>query len=246
MDVRPRLGDWIGVHPLLVVAQLGYLAIYLTLCAEQLLTAALVAIVLRNVVMFAAFYGGLYALFCRLPAHRRVDVRPPLIVRAELRRSVVSWLVAASYEALIALAVASGHVRLQASTSVLTAVALLLWADFHFFATHRLLHWPPLYRRVHYVHHLSTRTNPWSTFSFHPLEAVVYFSAMLIVLVVPVSLVHVALLKIAVDYTGAYGHSGIASVFGGARFHQHHHQVHKKNYGASIVWDRLFGSLDLG
>ena len=32
---------------------------------------------------------------------------------------------------------------------------LILWASFHFYWVHRALHWPPLYRLAHAVHHLS-------------------------------------------------------------------------------------------
>jgi sterol desaturase/sphingolipid hydroxylase (fatty acid hydroxylase superfamily) len=251
--LQVKLGDWIGVHPLFVLTQLGYLALFYGIFADHLFgpgpiePATIVLIAARNVLMFTAYYGALFAVFHGVPATSRrlwrfkINPTPPKI-GAEIRRSVTSWLVAAGYETAIYCGVRTGTIVIQEETSVLTAVLLLAWADLHFFATHRLLHLKWLYRRVHYVHHLSTNTNVWSTFSFHPVEALVYFSAMLIVFAVPVSVFHVVLLKIAIDYTGAYGHLGFASRFGGSRFHHLHHKRHDVNYGASVVWDRLFGS----
>ena len=47
---------------------------------------------------------------------------------------------------------------------------LLVWNDIHFYANHRLLHTRWL-RRFHAQHHRSLVTTPFSTYSFHPLEA---------------------------------------------------------------------------
>ena len=42
--------------------------------------------------------------------------------------------------------------------------------EVHFFFIHRLIHWPPLYRWVHSVHHNSINPSPWSSLSMHPVE----------------------------------------------------------------------------
>ena len=65
-------------------------------------------------------------------------------------------------------------------------VVLALWADLHFYVTHRMMHEiKPLYKWVHKVHHKSINTDPWSGLSMHPVEHIVYFSAAALVLVVP-------------------------------------------------------------
>src|SRR5262249_6650673 len=51
-----------------------------------------------------------------------------------------------------------------------------LWVDIHFYATHRLLHWGPLYRSVHYLHHKNINVGPWSSLAMHPMEHLVFFS----------------------------------------------------------------------
>ena len=41
---------------------------------------------------------------------------------------------------------------------------------------HRLLHWKPLYKHVHYLHHKNVNPNPWSGMAMHPVEIVIYLS----------------------------------------------------------------------
>ena len=56
-----------------------------------------------------------------------------------------------------------------------------LWADFHFYMQHRLLHSVPfLYRHVHSVHHRSYNIEPVSSLSMHPVEHIIYFTSVLI------------------------------------------------------------------
>jgi Delta7-sterol 5-desaturase len=54
---------------------------------------------------------------------------------------------------------------------LLELLALLVWNDIHFYAVHRTLHHPRLLHRVHAAHHQSVVTTPWSTYAFHPVEA---------------------------------------------------------------------------
>jgi lathosterol oxidase len=52
----------------------------------------------------------------------------------------------------------------------LEIIALLIWNEVHFYINHRLLHTAWL-RGLHLPHHRSVVTTPWSTYSFHPVEA---------------------------------------------------------------------------
>jgi len=40
-------------------------------------------------------------------------------------------------------------------------LAIPIWREFHFYFTHRAMHWKPLYKRVHYLHHKNV--NPGKT-----------------------------------------------------------------------------------
>ena len=62
-----------------------------------------------------------------------------------------------------------------------------LWSSFHFYWIHRLLHWPPLYRLAHSVHHRNINIGPWSGISMHPIETIIFFSSVAIHFSGPVS-----------------------------------------------------------
>ena len=53
-------------------------------------------------------------------------------------------------------------------------IFLPLFREVHFYCIHRLIHWPPLYRTVHKVHHANSNPGPWSGLSMHPVEPVSY------------------------------------------------------------------------
>ena len=53
---------------------------------------------------------------------------------------------------------------------------LFLWSTANFYFVHRLLHWQPVYRRVHELHHRNVDVGPWTGISMHPAEHLLYFS----------------------------------------------------------------------
>jgi sterol desaturase/sphingolipid hydroxylase (fatty acid hydroxylase superfamily) len=128
---------------------------------------------------------------------------------------------------------------------------LALFQSLHFYLIHRFIHWPPLYRRVHSVHHRNVNTGPWSGMSMHPAEHMLYFSCILIFLVLPFHPVHVVFLVYWLLLGAASSHSGYEAVWIkdksrlllGAFFHQLHHRYYECNYGNSeMPWDKWFGS----
>ena len=138
---------------------------------------------------------------------------------------------------------------------VLLIVATPFWASFHFFLIHRLLHWRPLYRAVHALHHRNINIGPWSGLSMHPVEHVLYFSSLLVHLLVashPVHLLfhlHFKVLGAILDHTG-FSHLMVTNkpVFPlGDFYHQLHHRFFDCNYGGpSTPLDVWFGSFHDG
>ena len=68
---------------------------------------------------------------------------------------------------------------------------LIFWASFHFYWIHRALHWPPLYRIAHAVHHRNIYIGPWSGISMHPIEHLIFYSNFLIHFIVPSHPLHI-------------------------------------------------------
>ncbi len=140
---------------------------------------------------------------------------------------------------------------LQIVWFVLILVAVPLFRLFHFYWVHRLLHWPPLYKAGHYLHHKNINIGPWSGLAMHPIEHILYYSCILIHWVVPSHPIHMILNAQHASFTPAQGHVGFEHVMvgekgkipAGSYFHQLHHRYFECNYGEpDIPFDLWFGT----
>ncbi|MER9877240.1 sterol desaturase family protein [Mesorhizobium sp. M0195] len=121
----------------------------------------------------------------------------------------------------------------------------------HFYLLHRLLHWGPLYKWIHSVHHNSVNPSPWSSLSMHPVEQLGYFGEALWHLVIPSNPI-LALYQL--HYTGfgaIVGHVGFNKievtenvlVDGDDYVHYLHHKYFEVNYGGGLIpFDQWFGT----
>jgi sterol desaturase/sphingolipid hydroxylase (fatty acid hydroxylase superfamily) len=122
-----------------------------------------------------------------------------------------------------------------------------LWRETHFYFVHRLLHWKPLLRAIHSVHHRNPNPGPWSGMSMHPVEHILYLSVVAIHFVVPSHPIHFLINAQLTALTPAAGHAGFeAPLFGfwpaSDYFHYLHHKHVSCNYGVPIVpWDKWLG-----
>ena len=138
----------------------------------------------------------------------------------------------------------------------LSVLAYLFAHDSWFYWSHRAMHWPPLFKRVHAVHHASRPPTAWAAMSFHPWEAIT--GAIVIPLLVFLIPIHVAMLLIVLTIMtmmGVTNHMGwevfpkwlVHGMLGRglitASHHELHHQKYRCNYGLYFrFWDRLCGT----
>jgi sterol desaturase/sphingolipid hydroxylase (fatty acid hydroxylase superfamily) len=134
-------------------------------------------------------------------------------------------------------------------------VLIPLFREIHFYAVHRAIHWPPLYRAVHSLHHRNTNPSPWSGLSMHPVEHVAYFSAVAVLWVVPAHPLHVVFILVHLGFAPAPGHAGferfelgrLGAVPSGGYAHYLHHKLFEVNYADGVFpLDRWFGSFHDG
>lgn len=134
---------------------------------------------------------------------------------------------------------------------VLLFVAIPFWQSVHFYVIHRLLHWKPLYRLAHGVHHRNIGIGPWSGISMHPIEHLLYFSSVLVHLVIASHPIHVLFHMQFLVLAAVQSHSGFQDLLVRNRgvlalgdfFHQLHHRYFNCNYGTDYVpLDKWFGS----
>ncbi|MDG6079387.1 fatty acid hydroxylase family protein [Erythrobacter litoralis] len=138
----------------------------------------------------------------------------------------------------------------------LAPILYLLIHDTWFYWTHRLMHRPSWFRRMHAVHHASRPPTAWAAMSFHPWEAITGAIVIpLLVFVVPIHVAILGLVLLLMTIMGVTNHMGwemfprrlVHSALGGwvitASHHQRHHEKYRCNYGLYFRhWDRLCGT----
>ncbi|MDD9884114.1 MAG: sterol desaturase family protein [Gammaproteobacteria bacterium] len=130
------------------------------------------------------------------------------------------------------------------------AALVFFWGSLHFYLIHRLLHWPPLYRLAHELHHRNVNIGPWSGISMHPVEHLLYFSPVVLWWVVPADPVIIIATGFFTGLGPAFSHAGFErvrigafSLPAGAYHHQLHHRHFDINYGnPRAPMDALFGT----
>lgn len=124
-----------------------------------------------------------------------------------------------------------------------------------FYFAHRLLHWPPLYRMAHKLHHRNINPGPWSGMSMHPVEHVLYLSPILLFFFIPSHPIHMINLASRLGVAPAQGHTGFDRVVTGKESSMHlpyyahylHHKYFEVNYSDGMVpLDKWFGSFHDG
>jgi sterol desaturase/sphingolipid hydroxylase (fatty acid hydroxylase superfamily) len=184
-------------------------------------------------------------------------------LRHELRHTVVTVLLGAGYATVVAVLYRAGLTRLSTDASewsplsfVATVAGLILLNDLWFYGCHRLLHRPWLFRHVHAVHHRSVHVNPFTSYSFHGVEALLLSAWLLpLVMTVPLYLPVFGVVQVLGTANNVMSHLGYELLPRGllrvpglrwintATFHHLHHTRYHGNYGLfSRVWDRLFGT----
>jgi sterol desaturase/sphingolipid hydroxylase (fatty acid hydroxylase superfamily) len=137
---------------------------------------------------------------------------------------------------------------------VLLFPLLVVFESAHFYFVHRLLHIKQLWR-WHAHHHRNVNIGPWSGFSMHPVEHVLYFSNILIHLIVISHPVHMLYNMYFTALAAVTSHTGYSSLLVKDRavvdlgnfHHQLHHRYFDCNYGTQVMpWDKWFGSFHDG
>ena len=128
--------------------------------------------------------------------------------------------------------------------------------DIHYYTVHRISHWGPIYRWVHYLHHNNVNVGPFSGLAMHPVEQLWYWSGAVIHWVLPSHPIHVIFHLQHAALTPAPSHSGFERVVliegvgvkTGDFFHFLHHKYFECNYGGDgiLPLDRWFGTFHDG
>jgi len=225
---------------------------------------------LRNAALLTLVAGGLHWWFyVHRGQHKEYkfdDKWPatgnPKFLWGHQARDNMFWSIASgvtfwtAYEAVTYWIYANGYVSIPAFVDHpaylgLMLLAVFFWSTLHFYFVHRFMHYQPVYKVVHELHHRNINTIPWTGISMHPLEHSIYFSVFVLWWLVPVHPVVIVLTGLFQGIGPATSHSGFdfIKLKGGFKistgdwYHQLHHQYFNFNYGNTTTpFDRLFGS----
>ena len=234
----------------------------------------IVMLYIRNMALMVLVAGGLHLFFYSLHSQGerlRYDSRALEQLQKNflfknqvhdnmfwsLASGVTTWTI---YEVLMFWAMANGYAPVLLWSEhpgwfIIITLLTPIWISLHFYWVHRWLHWPPLYRLAHALHHKNTNVGPWSGLSMHPVEHVLFFSSILIHFVVPASPFHILFHMQHQSLTAATSHTGYQAMLIkdksylalGTFHHQMHHRYFDCNYGnLEMPWDKWFGSFHDG
>lgn len=171
-----------------------------------------------------------------------------------LRTIFVTVPIGTAIEVLCLWAMASGAVAVTGNLWAIAALVLVapIAHEAYFFFMHRGIHWGPLYKYVHSVHHNSINPSPWSSLSMHPVEGGLYFlplAAHLLILSHPFLVIwqwnlaafgalvgHIGFDKVEIGDKRAIGTHAYA--------HYLHHKYFEVNFcdDGALPWDKWFGT----
>ncbi len=129
----------------------------------------------------------------------------------------------------------------------------IVFHDFYFYWTHRLMHHKKVFKYVHRVHHESTNPSPWAAYSFHPWEALIQSLVMpILVFTLPMHPLTAFIFLAYMIIRNVIGHLGFEILPKGftknkwlnwntaVTHHNMHHEQFHSNYGLYFTWwDKL-------
>ena len=228
----------------------------------------------RNVSISIVVIGGLHLWLYRRRAQgtsSKYDLRwlatdrKTFLTNNQTRDNMIWTLgsacaVAAAFEAVMFWFYANDWIPRIGWSDSAPYAAFILFAVFYieavqFWAIHRLLHWDPLYKAAHHIHHKNVNTGPWSGVAMHPVEHALYFSLVFVFAVVPASPYLITFVCVYLLVAPSASHSGFdrlelpggRSVALGDYFHNLHHRYFECNYGVLLFpVDRWTGTFHDG
>ncbi len=223
----------------------------------SLLTGVLI-FVLRYCLIAGIAYFVFYVWKKREYIHLKLNQSPPAFkqIKSELLYSATTLLIYSTSVFLLIYWYQNGYTKIYFKIETfgygyffLSILMMIVLHDAYFYWSHKLMHQLPFLFRFHKIHHFSHNPNPWSAFSFHPIEAIISLGIMPIILfMLPVHPYALIAFSTIVVLYNVYIHLGynIKFLFIGsamrntAQNHDLHHRVSKYNYGLYFsFWDRI-------
>jgi len=182
-------------------------------------------------------------------------------IKREILNGISTLAIFSLFGTIMYYLITKNIVRLETGFSIsiiFQVLILLFFHDLYFYFIHRLMHTKYLFHKIHFVHHQSVSPTPFTSFSFHPYEAV------LEILIFPILLLSYdwnmfafilfGILSRILNITGHLGYdffpknqakNKILKYLNTTIYHDLHHQKNGYNFGLYFNWwDRIFKTKD--
>ncbi len=146
-----------------------------------------------NLVVYLSFAYLITCISDQITKNKRlahyIDERP--LKQGQIVNEIKNGILACIMFALVSLWARElfvGFLPKSLSQLIIEILIFTLFYEIYSYFVHRLLH-IKAFRKLHFVHHYSVRTTPWSAYSVHPIEALLIgLSAPVFMLIFPVHL----------------------------------------------------------
>lgn len=194
----------------------------------------------------------------RIQVNERADANQ---IKRELKNAVFTLCVGAFFSSIVIYLSTKGYTKIYTDFaehpffSIFSFFMLLILDDTWFYWIHRLLHHPKIYKIIHLEHHKSIDVDPFTSMSFHFLEAfVLTFWILPASFLIPIYAPALGLVQIWGLLDNVKAHLGyeiypswwnksILRFMTSSTHHNMHHSKFNGNYGVHFrFWDKLLGT----
>lgn len=223
----------------------------------MLFGASLFAIVLLRYLITAVSYRAILNRAFKSTVHRNTKT---LQVRKEVRWSIASSVIFAVLSVITYYFFQHGYTQVYVNVSERSVVyfiasipIFLILYESYYYWLHRWMHHPSIFKIVHRVHHESIEPTVFTSFSFHPLEAVLQFIFIPIAIcIIPIHYYALGIVLMILTVSAVINHGGV-EIFPatlirhpigkwliGSTHHDLHHKEFRTNFGLYLtIWDKM-------
>lgn len=217
---------------------------------------------IRYFIIAGFAYWVFYSLRKDKWLHKKIQQRFPKSenIWHEIKYSIINMFIFSFLGWCTYLLVMNGYSKMYDNISdygvpyfILSIILMIFLHDTYFYWTHRLIHLKKIYPYVHQVHHHSTNPTPWAAYSFHPIEGIInYLILPIMILILPIHLYAVITFTLFSIIENVAGHLGyeffkegftkrkLTKLSNTVTHHNMHHSYFNCNYGLYFnIWDQL-------
>lgn len=207
------------------------------------------------------FYLFFYRWFRGKWADRKIGIRPynSRQFRREIGWSIITAVCFSFTGTLLLLLWQKGFTKVYTDINEyplwwipVSLVISLLIDETYYYWLHRWMHSPRVFKLIHKVHHQSSISSPWTSFSFHPVEGMLLSVPMVLTLLFIPMFVGVVIFQLVLMtissiinhldievYSEKFRRNRVGKLLIGATHHAMHHKQFKYNFGLYFTfWDK--------